>query len=75
MESLRGKKLAYYYLKYITNNVKPTIDDIQLFITEVVRLDDLVQSYQWWYHNQLIENHRLQQENEFLIRELEKYEP
>ena len=74
MDNLHGKQLAYSYINKIVNNTRPTVDDIKILIAEIVRLEDKKEYYEYIYHSQLLENNSLQRENEFLTRELEKYE-
>ena len=74
VDNLHGKQLAYSYINKIVNNTRPTVDDIKILIAEIVRLEDKKEYYEYIYHSQLLENNSLQRENEFLTRELEKYE-
>jgi FtsZ-binding cell division protein ZapB len=75
MDNLHGKQLAYSYINKIVRNTRPSVDDIKILITEIVRLEDKKEYYEYIYHSQLLKNNSLQRENEFLTRELEKYEP
>jgi hypothetical protein len=70
---LTTKELALLYCKY-HNNEKITNNELFNILWEINKSSSSAALYEKLYREQLIANHTLQQENEFLIRELEKYE-